>query len=582
MPGKMDKKIVLKQRKPWFFYDRKSFLLLLEVLALICLSGCGAAHSDQKREVSVQSLNSSDSAVDRDDSASLQPGIQKITPDIPYEEQLETILQNKEKWCYVPAKEEFWLRISDYQYRISDMDQNGWLEIISSATSGNGSNFLNTYYEVSRDGKGLVKLAAEEEKEVKEGAPDWWYSNWVNEGYYDPETKLFHYPQEDHTHGGAVDTSDAELDVVLSDGKVAIDTISYIQSSSKGEMDSENFRAVEKFYAGAKEKKMGEIIMPYQEEQGGFVDDPAQEEKYFRQIAELYEKYYEGMQEFAVTDQWFSVVNEAKEEVAEYKMVSEKELRKRMQDSWDNFVIYVLDEKEIENPFFPGTAAKDSEVNFLVDMMSAGKATMQTELELRSNGGALYQVTFREPRKLSNSEAAFSEEKGGVSEESEKEALEGRMGEFYFYLWVTEKQIYYIPRFYDFSKSDGGRCFKGEAFDEDAGEDWQQKLRLVFYNELPPNAYLVCQEGEKKDSLKEMAKGDHQWIEKHGEDICCYRAYTSRGEGYDTTDILQLVWKRGEGLIGVRTMAHPAGGLSELFWAESYLEVEDGNFSIDQ
>lgn len=340
-------------------------------------------------------------------------------------------------------------------------------------------------------------------------------------------------------------------------------------------MDRENFRAVKKFYAGAKEKKLGEIIMPYQE-QGGFIDDPEKEKKYYRQIEDLYEQYYQGMREFAVTDQWFSVVNETEEGVAENKLVSEKELRKRMQDSWNSFIIYVLDEKELENPFFPETAAKDSEVNFLVDKMSSGKVTMQTELELRANGGALYLVTFSEPRELSNREAAFSEE-GGISEESEKEFLEERMEGFYFYLWVTEKQIYYIPRFY--STKDLGSA---RYFDEEAEEDWQQKIRLVFYNELPPSAFLVCQEEEKKDSLKEMAKGDHQWIEKHGEDIRCYRAYTSRGEGYDTADILQFVWKRGEGLIGVRSMAHPAGGNSELFWAESFLQVEDGSFSMDQ
>lgn len=576
----MEENNVAKQRKTWFFYDRKSFLFLLEVLAVICFCGCGAAHSDRKREVSVQSLYSSNPAVGRNDTASLKLGIQKITPDIPYEEQLDIILRNKEKWCYVPTEEDFWLSISDYRYRISDMDQNGLLEIISSATSGNGSVFLNTYYEVSMDGKSLVKLATDDAA-GEDSAPDWWYSDGLSQGYYDRTTKLFHYPQGDYTHGGAVDTSDAELDVVFRDGKVAIDTISYIQSRSHGEMDSENFRAVTKFYAGAKEKKLGEIITPYQEEQGGFIDDPEQEKKYFRQIADLYERYYQGMQEFVVTDQWFSVVNETEEGVAENKTVSEKELRKRAQDSWNSFVIYVLDENEIENPFFPKKAAADSEVKFLVDLMSLGKATMQTEMELRGNGGALYRVTFSEPRELTNRETELSKNEEGASEASDKEFLEERMDEIYFYLWVTEKQIYYIPRFYDFSESDGGRYFGEETFDEEAEVDWQQKIRLVFYNELPQNAYLVCQEEEKKDSLKEMAKGDHQWIEKHGEDIRCYRAYTSQGEGYDTADILQLVWKRGEGLIGVRSAAHPAGGHSELFWAEPYLEVKEGGFSID-
>lgn len=490
----MGKGSVLKQKKRRFFYDRMSLLLLLSVVAVICLSSCGAVHSDRDAESSGYPLLSSDQAIDSSGLGALKPGIQKITPDIPYEEQLDIILRNKEKWCYVPTEEDFGLSISDYRYRISDMDQNGLLEIISSATSGNSSVFLNTYYEVSIDGKSLVKLAADDTA-GEDSAPDWWYSDGLSQGYYDRTTKLFHYPQ-------------------------------------------------------------------------GIIPMGAQ--------------CILRMQEFVVTDQWFSVVNETEEGVAENETVSEKELRKRAQDSWDSFVIYVLDENEIENPFFPKKAVADSEVKFLVNLMSLGKATMQTEMELRGKGGALYRVTFSEPRELSNRETKLSEDEEGVSKASEKEFLEERMDEIYFYLWVTKKQIYYIPRFYDFSESDGGRYFGEEAFDEEAEVDWQQKIRLVFYNELPQNAYLVCQEEEKKDSLKEMAKGDHQWIEKHGEDIRCYRAYTSRGEGYDTADILQLVWKRGEGLIGVRSAAHPAGGLSELFWAEPYLEVEDGSFSIDR
>ncbi|MDE6851457.1 MAG: hypothetical protein K2J67_03075 [Lachnospiraceae bacterium] len=59
------------------------------------------------------------------------------------------------------------------------------------------------------------------------------------------------------------------------------------------------------------------------------------------------------------------------------------------------------------------------------------------------------------------------------------------------------------------------------------------------------------------------------------------RFYTSRGEGYEGTNILQFVWKRGEGLIGVRDAAHGAGGGGRLFWNEVYLKQEDVGFSID-
>lgn len=66
-----------------------------------------------------------------------------------------------------------------------------------------------------------------------------------------------------------------------------------------------------------------------------------------------------------------------------------------------------------------------------------------------------------------------------------------------------------------------------------------------------------------------------------GEDIRCYRSYTSKGEDYEGINILQFIWKRGEGLIGMRYATHAAGGGGRFFWKEVYLEQEDVGFSID-
>lgn len=220
-------------------------------------------------------------------------------------------------------------------------------------------------------------------------------------------------------------------------------------------------------------------------------------------------------------------------------------------------------EKAVDNPFFPKAAVNDSEVRYLLDMLSEGKATMQIQEELRGSDSVLYLVTYCDPREVSNREFELSSE--DLKKKEEKWVKE-ELRDFYFYLWVTDTQIYYIPRFY---------------LDEEELDDDHQKNRLVFYHEIPEYACLVCQEEEIDDTLEEMVEGEHQWIEKHGEDIRCYRSYTSRGEGYDTANIVQFIWKRGEGLIGIRCAAHPAGGDSQLFWKEDCLEVEDVAFSID-
>lgn len=260
-------------------------------------------------------------------------------------------------------------------------------------------------------------------------------------------------------------------------------------------------------------------------------------------------------------------------------MANQTLLKPGIEGSWNRFGIHVSSEKAPDNPFFPETAASDVEVRYLLDLLSEGKATMQIQEELRGSDSVLYLVTYCNPREVSNREL------GDYSEKEEKKWVKKCFKEFYFYLWVTDTQIYYIPRFYPYEEEVSVEDLDDGKFticsDDEAIEDAYQKARLVFYHEIPEYARLVCQEGEMEDTLEEMAEGDHQWIEKHGEDIRCYRSYTSKGEGYDTSGILQFVWKRGEGLIGVRCAAHPAGGNSQLFWKEAYLEEGDVGFSID-
>lgn len=556
----MKYKQVQKRKERCSLYCKYGLLFLITTLAGVCLTGCGTIRSDQ-------SGDSADSAKNMVNQASPKPGPQNQTPDIPYSDQIDTIMQNKDTWCFTmpaDAEEEYGENESDYYYWITDMDLNGYLEVISSSTTGNGSIFYNDYFEVSQDGKSLTELKTDEREDAP--AADLWYIGEYSQGYYDEKTGIYHYPQPDHTHASGVDTSDAQLDTVLADGAVTINTLYYVETEGHGE------NVLVEYYAGEKAEKLGEVKEPLDETTEEFTHAQKQESEYSKQLETLCEQYYEGMQEFTVTSHKFQSIDK----ITEYKKstqitaVSDEILRKRVEESWNSFGIHFPNEKDPDNPFFPETATDDAEVSYLLGMLSEGKATMQMQEELRGNDSVLYLVTYCDPREVSNREL------GIYSEKEEKKSVKKQFKETYFYLWVTDTQIYYISRFYS-DEND----FSIDPYD-DVWEDHYQKARLVFYHEIPEYARLVCQEDEVEDALEEGLEGVHQRLEKHGEDICCYLSYTSKGEGYEAVDIMQLVWKRGEGLIAAIYATHSAGGGGKFFWKEAYLKQEHIEFDIDK
>lgn len=565
------------KKNSWYY--KCGTLLLAVTLTIAGLSGCGAVQSAPGKNSTDQTVGQSEQVKEMADQMWLKPGMQSKTPAIPYSDQINTIMKNQETWCFTmpaDAGEEYGLNESNYVYWVSDLNQNGLLEIISSSTSGNGGGCYNEYYEISSDGKSLKKIKTDESEDAP--APDLWSMGEYSQGYYDGKTGSYHYPQFDHSH----DVSDAELDMVLSDGKLTIDTISYVEMGSYGDSDEGDHGSIVKYYAGAKAEKLGEVKQPYDEKTNDYIHDIKQESVYCDQLEKLYEQHYAGMQEFTVTSHSFRNIDEKKyHESYEIAVVSEETLRKRMEESWDRFGIHVPKEKMPANPFFPETASGDAEVRYLLDLISGGKATMRIQEELRGDDGILYQVSYQDPREISNSEFGISED-GSKEAAQEKEYVEESLLEFYFYLWVTDSQIYYISRFCSDRETDTEEAANGEGdvdYDE-IEEDEYQKIRLAFQGVLPKNALLVCQEEETGDSLKEGKKGDHRWIEKQGEDIRSYCSYTSKGEDYEGINILQFFWKRGEGLIGVRYATHAAGGGGRFFWKEVYMKQEDVGLSI--
>ncbi|MBR3888242.1 MAG: hypothetical protein IKJ32_04000 [Clostridia bacterium] len=106
-------------------------------------------------------------------------------------EQLNVILNNKELWY---KDDEF----DQYSYAVTDLDQNGRLEIISSICQGTGLYTYTTIYEVNET---LEELnLCESNLEEYDSQADIIKKNWIV--FYDKYTEKYYYVLEDVTRNG--------------------------------------------------------------------------------------------------------------------------------------------------------------------------------------------------------------------------------------------------------------------------------------------------------------------------------------------------------------------------------------------
>lgn len=207
------------------------------------------------------------------------------------------------------------------------------------------------------------------------------------------------------------------------------------------------------------------------------------------------------------------------------------------------------------NPYFPYGEEVTIPVNMVLEVMIDTEASMKMKCIEQSEEGWLYSLSFNELRNTDTSDY-----EGGNISSAQVESMYSDMGLLEWGdMWVTKDKIYYIW-YWD----------KGD------------KKRLLNNGTIPEGAFLVCQEGKLKDKLKEGEAGEHRWIEKHGDDIRCFRTYTEKEDHNDAINIFQFVWKKEVGLIGCKCMGHAAGGNSVFAWQNNYLKYEDMDFNIEE
>lgn len=109
--------------------------------------------------------------------------------------QLETICANRKTWltCFGPEWEEYY---EGSQCMISDLNQNGRLEVMRILPYGSGGFMETAVFEVSEDGRSLVNYKNNEEDPMEIGGP----GVMEMDCYFDKKAKIYYYASENYTN----------------------------------------------------------------------------------------------------------------------------------------------------------------------------------------------------------------------------------------------------------------------------------------------------------------------------------------------------------------------------------------------
>ena len=206
----------------------------------------------------------------------------------------------------------------------------------------------------------------------------------------------------------------------------------------------------------------------------------------------------------------------------------------------------------ISNPYFPYGEQQEISMKLLIEITMDAETSLYLKKKDSSEKGMLYSMKFQKVKNIKNYEYIYDNAKDAIKDF--QYLLE--WGD----LWVTKDKIYYL------------------SFDLTVKE----KEKLLEKGRVPEDAMLVCQEETTKDSIKDGKIGTHFWIEKHGENIRCFRQYNINQKDGEARSIFQFVWKKNVGLVGCRFLGHAPGGNSIIAWQEKYLKQQDTGFTIDQ
>lgn len=146
-------------------------------------------------------------------------GEKEQTKAINVEKQIDVIMNNIDTWNLSTDEDIY----APYGYAITDLDQNGRLEIIASSCQGTGIYTYSNYYEVNESLNGLNKI----ERNVEEGSSEADIMIPTVKVFIDKASNEYHYIFDDLVKVGAAEYYENKQDIVLKNGRLYEKTIAY-------------------------------------------------------------------------------------------------------------------------------------------------------------------------------------------------------------------------------------------------------------------------------------------------------------------------------------------------------------------
>ena len=146
-------------------------------------------------------------------------GEKEQTKAVNVEKQIDVIMNNIDTWNLSTDEDIY----APYGYAITDLDQNGRLEIIASSCQGTGIYTYSNYYEVNEGLNGLNKI----ERNVEEGSSEADIMLPTVKVFIDKAANEYHYIFDDLVKTGAAEYYENKQDIVLKNGRLYEKTIAY-------------------------------------------------------------------------------------------------------------------------------------------------------------------------------------------------------------------------------------------------------------------------------------------------------------------------------------------------------------------
>lgn len=203
----------------------RSFVILLGIFMMFGLCACGSSQNRQKEENAHKAILEENEEEIKEEGKDEKPeaNIQTESETDRIEEQLNVIANH----CVDILQKSNQENTDEmYFYTVTDLDQNGRLEVISASVLGTGIYTYSSYFEVNEQLDGLKQCEIHTEKGDSE-------ADIVGETvpvYYDREADTYHYIFSDYIRDGMAASYENIRDISLKNGEITDNVLAYKES----------------------------------------------------------------------------------------------------------------------------------------------------------------------------------------------------------------------------------------------------------------------------------------------------------------------------------------------------------------